>query len=138
MGVPDGSVDRVIARIANRRHGVVTRRLLLAAGVRSKQIQRRLDLGTLHAVHPGVYRVGHTAPSLEARYLAAVDACGDDAVQCGLAAAHLFGMHKGPPPRPEVMAPTHRKVRGVITHRARNLDSRDRTTFRRIPITTLQ
>jgi hypothetical protein len=27
-------------------------------------------------VYPGVYRVGHHAPSLEARYLAAVWACG--------------------------------------------------------------
>jgi hypothetical protein len=138
MGVPDGSVDRVIARIAKRRHGVVTRRVLLAAGVRSKQIQRRLDRGTLHAVHPGVYLVGHTAPSLEARFLAAVDACGEGAVLCGFAAAYLYGLLKGSRPPPEVTAVTKRRVRGVITHRARTLDPRDRTTFRRIPITTVQ
>ena len=116
----------------------MTRRVLLAAGVRSKQIQRRLDRWTLHAVHPGVYLVGHTAPSLEARFLAAVDACGEGAVLCGFAAAYLYGLLKGSRPPPEVTAATKRRVRGVITHRARTLDPRDRTTFRGIPITTVQ
>jgi hypothetical protein len=137
MGVPDGSVDRLIARIAKQRHGVVTRRLLLTAGIARKQIQRRLARGTLLAVYPGVYRVGHSAPSTEARYLAAVDACGDGAVLCGFAAANLYGLLKGSPPAPEVTATTKRRARGVITHRARAIDPRDRTTFKRIPITTV-
>jgi Transcriptional regulator, AbiEi antitoxin len=138
MGTSDRSVDRVIARMAKRRHGVVTRAQLLDAGVSARQIQRRLRRGTLHAVHPGVYRVGHTATSVEARYLAAVDACGDGAMLCGLAAAHLFGILKGTPPAPEVMATVERKIRGVITQRARRIDPRDRSTWRGIPVTTIE
>lgn len=79
MGPPDGSVDELIARIAERTDGVVTRNNLLGKGVTSNEIKCRLRRGSLHRVHPGVYRVGHKAPSAEARYLAAVMACGDDA-----------------------------------------------------------
>ena len=49
-------------------------------------------------VHRGVYRVGHRAPSVEARYLAAVLACGEGAVLSGRAAAYLWGLLKGPAP----------------------------------------
>jgi predicted transcriptional regulator of viral defense system len=138
MDPVDGSVDRIIARIAKRQHGLVTRRQLLAAGVSATEIKLRLARGTLHAVHRGVYRVGHTAHSVEARYLAAVYACGDGAALCGFAAGHLFQVIKGTAPAPEVMATTKRTLRGVITHRARRIDPRDRTTHRAIPVTTIQ
>ena len=55
--------------------------------------------GALLPVHRGVYRVGHRAPSVEARYLAAVLACGEGALLSGRAAAHLYGLLKGPAPR---------------------------------------
>ena len=61
-------------------------------------------------------------------------ACGDDAVLSGRAAAHLWGLLKGPAPRPEVTAPTKRRVAGVTTHRARRVE---RTTHRGIPVTTV-
>ena len=70
------TVDRLIAELASRAHGLVTRRQLLAAGVSSGQIEMRLASGALIAVFRGVYRVGHAAPNLEAHYLAAVLACG--------------------------------------------------------------
>ena len=64
-----------------------------------------LRTGALLREHPGVYRVGHRAPSVEARYLAAVWACGEGAVLSGRAAAHLWGLVKGRAPAPEVTAP---------------------------------
>ncbi len=84
----------------------------------------------------GVYRVGHAAPSLESRYLAAVLACGDRAVLSGLAAAHLLDLVKGRPLPPEVTAPTERRVEGVVTRRAR-LNGSDRTLWRGIPVTSV-
>jgi Transcriptional regulator, AbiEi antitoxin len=61
-------------------HGVVTRAQLLRAGVTEAAIEQRLRIGALLREHRGVYRVGHRAPSLEARYLAAVWACGEGAL----------------------------------------------------------
>ena len=89
---------REIARIAEANWGVATRTQLLRAGVSSSAIDRRLANGTLLIEHPGVYRVGHRAPSVEAAYLAAVRACGLGAVLSGRAAAHLWGLVKGTAP----------------------------------------
>ena len=69
-------MEQVFARIAGEAHGVVTRAQLLRAGVSDAEIEQRLKTGALLREHRGVYRVGHRAPSLEARYLAAVRACG--------------------------------------------------------------
>ena len=126
-----------MASLASRAHGVVTRTELLDAGVTRRQIAHRLRTGSLIAVFRGVYRVGHRAPSLEARYMAAVKAAGNEGVLSGLAAAHLLGLIKGTAPPPEVSARTARKIKGVRTRR-RHLDRRDTTVWRGIPTTTLQ
>jgi very-short-patch-repair endonuclease len=78
--------------------------------------------------------VGHEALSLEARYLAAVRACGDNAALSGKAAAYLYELIRGTPPRPEVMTRSERRVPGVKTRRSKSLQV---TTFRGIPITTV-
>src|SRR5918997_4865769 len=93
------SVEQTLARIASSSHGVVTRAGLMRAGVTRAEINCRLRSGGLLREHRGVYRVGHRAPSTEARYLAAVLACGEGALLSGRAAAHLFGLVKGPAPR---------------------------------------
>ncbi|MGH2978211.1 MAG: hypothetical protein ACRDLQ_01065, partial [Solirubrobacterales bacterium] len=96
----------------------------------------RLRTGALLREHRAVYRVGHRAPSLEARYLAAVRACGDRAFLSGQAAGHLLGLLNGPAPAPEVTAPTERRIAGVKTRRLRRLNSKDVTMWRKIPVTT--
>jgi Transcriptional regulator, AbiEi antitoxin len=137
MGGKGRTVEQVVARLAAKSHGVVSRRGLLAAGMSSREIERRLESGALLAEHRGVYRVGHRAPSIEARYLAAVLACGPGALLCGPAAGHLWGLTKGTAPPPHVLTPTERRIRGVITKRARTNDPPPRTTHRAIPITTV-
>lgn len=77
MATQSGTVERKLARIAARSHGVVTRAELLKAGVSTHEIAHRVRTGGLLREHPGVYRVGHRAPSLEARYRAAVRAGGE-------------------------------------------------------------
>jgi hypothetical protein len=132
---PQNRTDEKIAGLANRSHGVVTRRLLLAAGISSKEIRLRIERGSLIVVHPGVYRVGHRAPSVEAAYMAAVLACGDGALLMGAAAAHLYALIRGEAPGPAVKTRTERRIEGIETHRTRR-DERG-TEWRGIPITTI-
>ena len=126
-----------MARLATARHGVVTRTQLLNAGVTAKEIKQRVKKGSLLRVHRGVYRVGHRAPTVEARYLAAVLAAGEGALLSGRAAAHLLGLVRGNPPPPEVIARTERRIEGATTHRSRLLNARDAAAVRGIPVTTV-
>src|SRR5258707_15786025 len=105
--------DETIGRLASRSHGVVTRVQLLRAGVSSRQIEWRIDRGSLIVVYPGVYRVGHRAPSVEATYMAAVLACGEGALLMGAAAAFLYGLIRGEPPTPVVRTRTERRIEGI-------------------------
>ena len=124
----------MIARLASRAHGVVTRRELLDAGVTEAEIRHRVGAGALIREHLGVYRVGHRAPNAEATYMAAVRAGGEGAVLSGRAAAHLHGLLPGPAPPPEITAHGKRRVRGVLTRRASVIDE---STHRGIPITSV-
>jgi very-short-patch-repair endonuclease len=130
------TVERELARIAARAHGVVTRRQLRQAGITAEEIDWRMRTGALIPVHRGVYRVGHRAHSVEARYLAAVLACGDGALLSGCAAGHLLGLLRGAPPHPDVTAPTERRVRGVRTRRSRTPAPDDATIWNGVPVTT--
>ena len=113
---------------------MVTRAQLLAAGLTLDEIRHRLQSGALLREYRGVYRVGHRAPSVEAWYLAAVWACGENALLSGRAAAHLLGIVATPPSMPEVTAPTERRVPGIKTHRSRS--ALDATMWHGIPVTT--
>jgi hypothetical protein len=130
-----GTVEEVLARLATSSHGVVTHRGMLGAGISATEIAHRARRGQLIRVYPGVYRVGHQAPKIDASYLAAVLACGHCAVLCGLAAAHLQGLVKGEPPMPHVSAPTKRKVEGVRTRRSRLVTRSIAITCRGVPVT---
>jgi very-short-patch-repair endonuclease len=130
-------VEQKLARLAGATHGVVTRGQLLEVGLSVAEIKHRRRSGALLREYRGVYRVGHRAPSLEARYLAAVYACGDGALLSGRAAAHLLGILGGPPPKPEVTTPTERKVPGVKTHRSRCMPPIDAQFWRGVPVTSV-
>src|SRR3954454_13263192 len=100
------TVDQMMAWFGGRAHGVVTRRELRGAGMRSNAIDREVRKGALIRQYPGVYRVGHAAPSSDASYMAAVKACGDGAALGGPAGGYVLELIKGHPPTPEVFAPT--------------------------------
>ncbi len=136
MARTDTTVEHELSRLATPAHGVVTRAELLGNGVTVAQIKYRLRSGALQREYPGVYRVGHRAPSTEARYLAAVRACGPDALLCDRAAGHLLGLLKTGPPVPEVVAPTARCVSGIRTRRARRMDAVAAWTWHGVPVTS--
>jgi very-short-patch-repair endonuclease len=133
---PQNRTDEKIARLASRSHGVVTRKRLLAARISDDEIKARVARGSLIVVYPGVYRVGHVAPSVEATYMAAVLACGEGALLMGAAAAHLYGLTKGRAPGPVVKTRTERRIEGIETHRARRKPARA-SEWRGIPVTTV-
>lgn len=135
--VRTASTEQVIRELASKAHGVVTRAELLDAGLTPAEIKRRRRKGLLLPVHRGVYRVGHHAPSVEARYLAAVKACGDDALLAGRAAAHVWHLIKGSPPQPEVLTPNDRRVLGVHVHRARRSELPKPAVKRAVPVTSV-
>ena len=115
----------------------MTRRELVAAGLSNDEVDHRVEAGALIRVHPGVFRVGHAAPSLEASYLAAVKACGEGALLFGPAAGFLWRLTRGTVPKPHVLTRTERRVPGVVTRRVRRGPPTEATTFRAIPITTV-
>jgi hypothetical protein len=129
------NVDRRIAAIASAQYGNVTRPQLRAARISSSAIGRRIDKGVLIQQYPGVYRVGHTAPSTESTYMAAVLAAGGNVLLARRAAGHLMRLLNGAAPRPELIAKTQKRVKGVKVRQT--FDPRDATKWRGIPITTV-
>jgi len=130
-------VEKRVAQVAARQHGLITRAQLRLAGITRAEIETGLRNGWLIRVHRGVFRVGHVAPSVEATYLAAVYAAGEGALLSGRAAGYLWRILKGPVPVPEVTAPTERRIEGVMSHRSRHMDPRDRREVRGIPVTSV-
>ncbi len=137
MAVQSRNLHDQIARCAAKQHGAISREQLLSLGATRHQISDRLNNGLLIVEFRGVYRVGHRAPSRLATYMAATLACGEGALLCGRAAAHLFQLIKTPPSSPEVVAPTERRVRGIRTTRWRKGNSPPATCWRGIPVTTV-
>jgi hypothetical protein len=131
------TVETVIGKLALSAQGLVRRSALLRAGITRAEIRSRLKSGALLREFPGVYRVGHRAPSLESHYLAAVWACGDGALLSGQAAGHLRGLLKGAPPPPQVIAPGPRRIPGIVTRRYRSIAADDVTSCCGIPVTSV-
>ncbi len=69
--------------------------------------------------------------------MAAVKACGEEAVLSGLAAAWLWGLIEGSPPKPVVTAPSQHRLPGITLRRRRRMHANDSTTWKAVPITTV-
>jgi hypothetical protein len=132
------SPDRVIAELAARQHGLTTAAQLVAAGLTRRMIERRARRGLLHRVHRGVYSVGCEPVGRGARWLAAVLACGPDAVLSHVAAAALWAVRETAATVIDVTSPTGsgRGRRGIRVHHAA-LAGVDVTVRDGIPVTSL-
>jgi very-short-patch-repair endonuclease len=129
---------RQIAEIAASQEGLVTRRQLLAGGISDDVIDRRLRRGELHAVHRGVYAVGHPALGQRGRWQAALLAHGPCAVLSHWSAGELWEMVSGHRETIHVTAPgaKRRKRHGLLCHSGR-LDTRDCRRHRGMAVTTV-
>jgi very-short-patch-repair endonuclease len=125
-----------IARLADRQFGHVTREQLLHLGVPPATIAYWATVnGRLITVHAGVYAVGHQQRTAIATAMAAVLACGPDAVLSHDSAAALWGVRTWPP-RPEVTAPHDRRRPGIRAHRTQTLLRKDIRRHRNIHVTS--
>jgi very-short-patch-repair endonuclease len=131
--------DARLARIARRQHGVVTHRQLAAVGIAGSALRSRVEAGRLVRLYRGVFAVGHVQRTREARWIAAVMACGRGAVLSHFDAAALWRIHEGCGPNVHVTATGYagRKLPRVHAHRSRQLDTADVTVKDAIPVTTV-
>jgi very-short-patch-repair endonuclease len=125
----------VIARLAGRQDGVVSRRQLLGAGLSMRAIEHRIVTGHLHRVHLGVYAAGHPRLSPRGRLWAAVLAGGPGAVLSHRSAAAVWGLRPDNRPVVEIISPRRLRHRpGITTHQAA-LEAADRTSHDGLPVT---
>ena len=121
------TIDRLIAAVAAKQFGYVTREQLLALGLGRRAIQYRVAIGRLIPAYAGVYAVGHRPVGPLPRAFAAVLACGDHAVLSHGSAATLWGFDKDWHTPYEVTVPSLRTRRGIRVHRSRVLARPDAT-----------
>jgi predicted transcriptional regulator of viral defense system len=132
-----GRLDRRLAGLAARQHGVVARAQLVALGLSDEAIRKRAVAGRLHRLHRGVYAVGHPAVTQHGGWMAAVLACGPGAVLSHGSAAQLWGL-PWRQKRIDVTVPGsggRQRRRVVIVHRAR-LEPNEVTNRDGIPVTS--
>ncbi len=117
----------MVADVASDEWGVLAIDELRACGLSRFAVARRAERGVLHRLHRGVYAVGHTSITKEGRWLAAVKACGQDAVLSHYSAAAIWGFVAWDERRPEVTVPGPgvRARDGIRVHQSACMERRD-------------
>jgi very-short-patch-repair endonuclease len=129
------AIDRVIAAIAARQHGVISRLQLLEVGLSADAIDRRIRDGRLHPLHRGVYAVGHRNITREGRYLAAVLFAGEGAVLSHCAAADLWELRASREPEIDVTVPSDRRGDATVRIHRDAIDGTETMTRSGIRVT---
>lgn len=132
----ESAIDHLIAALAWRSYGVVTRVQLLDLGLSEDQIDYRIAIGRLRLIYPGVYAVGHERLAPEGRWLAAVRHGGPEAALSHRSAARLWDLISWDG-RIEVTSPLNRRKRDGIRYCRASVESFERTEHRAIPVTTV-
>jgi very-short-patch-repair endonuclease len=132
-------LDRAVAALAARQHGVVAWAQLARLGMSRDEVRTRVAAGRLHVLHRGVYGVGsHPLLRIEGHWLAAVLAVGDDAALSHRSAAALWNLLPPGAGDPEVTVARRLKRRaGIRLHCVRSLPESHVTTQNAIPCATV-
>jgi hypothetical protein len=137
----DRAATAEIRALAERQHGVVAHWQLLEAGVGKGLTFHRRSGGLLIPLHQGVYALGHRHLVGEARWIAAVLACGPGAVLSHFSAGRLWGLcgSYGPIEVLRQSGGFHpRGHRGVKLHQTRRLEPYEVTVQRGIPVAVME
>jgi very-short-patch-repair endonuclease len=134
VGSEHPSDDIRLWELAARQHGVVSR-AQLRAYCSDQEIKTQVAVGRLHRLYRGVYAVGHTRLTARGQWMAAVLACGPDAVLSHQDAAALHGLLRPPTGAIHVTAPRRHDLPGIRCHIAEHAHV---TEIDGIPVTTLE
>jgi predicted transcriptional regulator of viral defense system len=131
--------DAVLGELADRQHGVVALWQLRALGLSDSAVHKRAAARRLHRVHRGVYAVGRRGLTERGYWMAAVLACGPDAVLSHRAAAALLGLRPDNRSRIDITV-ARRAARGragIEVHVSQTLRAKDLTSWDGIPCTSV-
>ncbi len=132
-------VERGIMELARDQHGVVTRRQLIEMGLGQRAISRRAESKQLDRLFRGTYVVGPIAPP-RAREMAAVLACGREAVISHRSATGLWSVFPAPPvsdPVDVTVVGRRSQVSGICARGTTALADDERTRVDGIPVTSI-
>ncbi|HEX7245380.1 MAG TPA: DUF559 domain-containing protein [Solirubrobacterales bacterium] len=135
---PSDEATTTIRELAERQHGVIARRQLIAVGLGRGLIQDRIDAGKLIELHRGVFAVGHRRISLHGEWMAATLACGPNAYLSHGSAAQLWGIRGSRRPHEVLRVSGHRRPHGVWLHQTRSLPEEDVAVEAGIPVTSIE
>ena len=132
-------VDAEVGRLAVAQNGLVTREQLDALGLNDQAIAKRVARGRLHRINQTVYSLTPGVMTQRGKFMAAVLACGPDAVLSHRSAAFLWGLVDSWEEPIDVTAPNRRgrSPDGVAAHRDGSLQPIDKTTVYGIPCATV-
>lgn len=133
------TLDREIAKIAACQKGLISLEQLRIVGVSKDAACRRAEAGKLYRIHEGVFAVRHPLLSIDGKRLAAVLACGSDAVLSHRSAAAAWGIREDRRSSIDVTAPNRRGriPKGIDAHRDGSLVADDRAVVAGIPCTAV-
>jgi hypothetical protein len=134
---PSHAATEAIRLIAERQHGIVAMRQLIALGFSKEMVRARVRAGLLIPLYRGVFALGHRRISRHGEWMAAVLACGPGAVLSYGSAAHLWGIRGSYGPIEVTRVSGHHRPHGVRLHQTRSLPDEDMDEHAGIPVTSL-
>jgi predicted transcriptional regulator of viral defense system len=140
LSQPTSMGDGGLVALALRQHAVLGFRQLRELGLSPRAIQQRAAGGRLHRIYHAVYAlVPRELLSREGLFIAAVLACGPDAVLSYRSAAVLHELSRSDRSKVDVTVRrrSHRRHPGIDVHRSTTLAPQDVTQVRNIPCTTV-
>jgi very-short-patch-repair endonuclease len=130
------SWDALVGALAGRQHGVVAWAQLCELGVPRHVVDARLRARRWFVLHRGVYAVGHKALTWRSHLVAAVHACGPEALASHRAAGALHRLISSQ--RIEVTARRGRRPKREMTvHTTRGIRADERIRVDGIPVTSV-
>jgi predicted transcriptional regulator of viral defense system len=128
-----------IGSLLAAQNGIATLAQLEALGLSRRAVQERERSGRLHRIHQRVYSLTPRVMTERGKFMAAVLACGLDAVLSHRSAAYLWGLVDAWEDPIDVTAPNRRgrSPDGVAAHRDGSLQPIDKTSLHGIPCTSV-
>jgi len=136
---PEDAIETRVRALADRQHGLVARRQLLALGLGREAVKSWARSERLVRVGRGLYTLGHRQRTPESRWMAGVLAVGADARLAERSAGALWTLRPYAGANLHVAIPSSRGRRprdGLVVHRWADLRPEECTVARGIPVTT--